>query len=59
MGVAIEDSGWMIRDMVSWIYASGFPKSLDISKAIELYQTAVDLNDHNAMSNLAICYEKG
>ncbi len=35
MGVAIEDSGWMIRDMVSWIYASGFPKSLDISKAID------------------------
>ena len=35
MGVAIEDSGWIIRDMISWIYSSGFPKSLDISKAID------------------------
>jgi DNA modification methylase len=32
---AIEDAGWEIRDCLMWIYGSGFPKSLDISKAID------------------------
>ncbi len=32
---AIEDGGFEIRDMVSWLYWSGFPKSLDVSKAID------------------------
>lgn len=32
---AIEDAGFEIRDTISWIYFSGFPKSLDISKAID------------------------
>src|SRR6185369_17542432 len=27
MTVAIEDAGWIIRDMLVWTYASGFPKS--------------------------------
>lgn len=31
----IEDAGWEIRDCIQWIYGSGFPKSLDISKAID------------------------
>ena len=31
----IEDAGFDIRDVVSWIYGSGFPKSLNISKAID------------------------
>lgn len=31
----IEDAGFEIRDQVQWIYGSGFPKSLDISKAID------------------------
>lgn len=35
MVVAIEDAGFEIRDQVQWIYGSGFPKSLDISKAID------------------------
>ncbi len=33
--VAIEDAGWEIRDCMMWLYGSGFPKSLDISKAID------------------------
>jgi site-specific DNA-methyltransferase (adenine-specific) len=33
--VAIEDSGFEIRDCLSWIYGSGFPKSHNISKAID------------------------
>ena len=32
---AIEDGGWEIRDCMMWLYGSGFPKSLDISKAID------------------------
>lgn len=31
----IEDAGWQIRDCMMWLYGSGFPKSLDISKAID------------------------
>lgn len=35
MACAIEDAGFEIRDMVAWTYGSGFPKSLDVSKAID------------------------
>ena len=35
MACKIEDAGFEIRDVVSWIYGSGFPKSLNISKAID------------------------
>lgn len=35
MAVNIEDAGFEIRDMIAWVYGSGFPKSLDISKAID------------------------
>lgn len=35
MVVAIEDAGFEIRDQVMWVYGSGFPKSLDVSKAID------------------------
>jgi site-specific DNA-methyltransferase (adenine-specific) len=33
--VAIEDAGWEIRDCMMWLYGSGFPKSHDVSKAID------------------------
>ncbi len=33
--VAIEDAGFVIRDMLMWVYGNGFPKSLDIGKAID------------------------
>lgn len=32
---AIEDAGFEIRDMVAWLYGSGFPKSHDVSKGID------------------------
>ncbi len=32
---AIEDAGWEIRDCMMWLYGSGFPKSHNISKAID------------------------
>jgi hypothetical protein len=33
--VAIEDAGFDIRDQIMWVYGSGFPKSHNISKAID------------------------
>jgi len=33
--VAIEDAGFEVRDCLMWVYGSGFPKSLDVSKAID------------------------
>jgi len=35
MACAIEDAGFEIRDSIHWVYGSGFPKSLDVSKAID------------------------
>lgn len=35
LAVAIEDAGFEIRDMISWLYGSGFPKSHDVSKGID------------------------
>jgi len=32
---AIEDAGFEIRDSIAWLYGQGFPKSLDVSKAID------------------------
>lgn len=32
---SIEDAGFQIRDCLMWLYGSGFPKSLDVSKAID------------------------
>ncbi len=35
LACAIEDAGFELRDCMMWLYGSGFPKSLDISKAID------------------------
>ena len=35
MACNIEDAGFEIRDCIFWHYGSGFPKSLDIGKAID------------------------
>jgi hypothetical protein len=35
LAAAVEDAGFELRDSVAWLYASGFPKSLDVSKAID------------------------
>ena len=38
MVVNIEDAGFEIRDQIQWIYGSGFPKSLNIGKAVDKIQ---------------------
>ena len=35
MAVAVEDAGFEIRDSLAWMYGSGFPKSMDVGKAID------------------------
>lgn len=35
IAVAIEDAGFEIRDQIAWMFGSGFPKSLNVSKAID------------------------
>lgn len=35
MAVAIEDAGFELRDSIAWLYGQGFPKSMDVSKAID------------------------
>jgi len=39
MAVRIEDAGFEIRDMIAWVYGSGFPKSMNVAKAIQAYET--------------------
>lgn len=38
MACAIEDAGFEIRDMIEWVYSTGFPKSLNIGKAVDKLQ---------------------
>ena len=40
MAVAIEDAGFEIRDMIAWVYGSGFPKSQNVGKAIDKLDAA-------------------
>jgi site-specific DNA-methyltransferase (adenine-specific) len=35
LACAVEDAGWEVRDCLGWMYGSGFPKSHDVSKAID------------------------
>jgi len=37
LACAIEDAGFEIRDQIMWVYGSGFPKSLDVSKSLDKY----------------------
>jgi len=38
IAMGIEDAGFEIRDMIAWVYGSGFPKSLNIGKAVDKLQ---------------------
>ena len=38
MVVNLEDAGFEVRDCISWLYGSGFPKSLNICKAVDKLQ---------------------
>src|ERR1035437_10967560 len=38
MVVNLEDGGFEIRDCISWLYGCGFPKSVNIGKAVDKIQ---------------------
>lgn len=40
LACAIEDAGFEVRDQLAWVYGSGFPKSLDVSKALDAHAGA-------------------
>ena len=61
---AIEDAGWEIRDTLGWVYGSGFPKSHDVSKAIDKAAGAyvpgpVSPNSRSAGPSPSGCYSEG
>ena len=55
MAVAIEDAGWEIRDTVMYVYGTGFPKSHNVSKAIDKAAGAerevVAVSEHGSGAN--------
>jgi hypothetical protein len=69
MVCAIEDAGFEIRDSIVWLYGSGFPKSLDVSKAIDkrrnddvrpvcrFLRAAIEAHPHETMRTLAARFE--
>ena len=52
MAVNLEDAGFEIRDIVAWVYGSGFPKSHNIGKAIQKQQ-GVALKDTGIISPIS------
>ncbi len=64
LACAIEDAGWEIRDTLMWVYGSGFPKSHDVSKAIDKAAGAyvpgpVSPNSRSAGPSPSGCYSEG
>jgi DNA modification methylase len=54
MAVRIEDAGFEIRDMIAWVYGSGFPKSHNVSKSLDLMARNEWLNVSKLLDNLNI-----
>ena len=52
MACAIEDAGFEVRDMIAWVYGSGFPKSLNIGKSINQLETNEWLKISKALDNI-------
>jgi DNA modification methylase len=65
MAVRIEDAGFEVRDMIAWVYGSGFPKSLDVSKAIdkaagfEREVVGKNPNARESLGTIQICKKNG
>jgi len=63
MACAIEDAGFEIRDMIEWVYGSGFPKSLNIGKAVDKIQgnERIETGEikHHAQKGVALAEERG
>ena len=61
LAVAVEDAGFEVRDQMMWLYGSGFPKSLDVSKAIDKAAGAEQNNVYETKQGVTtnIAYGKG
>jgi len=62
MAVNIEDAGFEIRDMLGWLYGSGFPKSHNIGKAVDKIQgnkREVINKDKSGKKNIGTIGHKG
>ena len=61
MATGLEDAGFQIRDCLVWLYGTGFPKSLNVGKAIDKKlgneRTVVGLNPNHRTSDAL--YELG
>jgi hypothetical protein len=55
LAVAIEDAGFEIRDNIAWVYGSGFPKSHNISKAIDKHLANETLSKELLPDEKAFC----
>jgi len=47
MFCAIEDAGFEIRDTITWLFGSGFPKSLNVSKNLQGLESVCKCDEHN------------
>lgn len=47
MACAIEDAGFEVRDMIEWVYSTGFPKSLNVEKQLIKMYGATQESEHN------------
>jgi len=64
MAVNIEDAGFEIRDIICWAYGSGFPKSLNVGKAIDkrkgtYIKGEISPNSRNSGESPSGCYSEG
>jgi site-specific DNA-methyltransferase (adenine-specific) len=57
LACAIEDAGFEIRDSLMWVFGTGFPKSMDVSKAIDA--TLLHGGSHSRMIKKAIADRPG
>ena len=60
MACAIEDAGFEVRDMIEWVYGSGFPKSLNIGKVTNKFLKTGNASWNGTVdsSNGALGYSK-
>lgn len=59
MTLGLRLAGFEIRDMVAWVYAQGFPKSLDVSKALDKMAGSIGENILDLKREIRRRYEAG
>ena len=58
LACAIEDAGFEIRDTIMWLFGSGFPKSMDISKQLDKYDSKLFLDRSYLAQHISESIEK-